>query len=121
MNFRAPEKKPKEHRCVPSAFELDHEARSLATTVATAATSAVATAATSATVATTATSSAAFFARASFIDGQWASAVFLLVQATDRFVGGIFVPHLDESKTFAPTSVPVLDDLSALHRAKLAE
>lgn len=124
MNGRTPKKKPKEHGCVPSAFEFQREARSLATAVATTASSTVAAAATAAsTVATTAAaaSTTALFAGASFVDGQRASAVILLVQATDRFVGGVIVPHLDESETFAPTGVPVLDDLSTLHRAELAE
>ncbi len=133
MNRRTPKKKPKEHRCVPSAFEFQREARGLATAVAATSTttaSTVAAAATTtaaaATVATTAaatatTATTAFFAGAGFVDGQRASAVILLVQAADRFVGGVIVPHLDESETFAPTGVPVLNDLSALHRAKLAE
>ncbi len=117
-------KKPKEHGRVPSAFEFQREARSLATAAAATAAATVATTTAASTVATTAAASAsttAFFAGASFVDGQRASAVILLVQATDRFVGGVIVPHLDESETFAPTGVPVLDDLSALHRAELAE
>ena len=130
MDRRTPKKKPKEHRRVPSAFEFQREARGLATAVAATSTttSAVAAATTAAaatsTVATTAaasTSTTALFAGASFVDGQRTSAVILLVQAADRFVGGVIVPHLDESKTFAPTGVPVLNDLSTLHRAELAE
>ena len=126
-----PKKKPKEHGCVPSAFEFYCEARGLATAVATtttATTSTVAAAATAAATSTVATTSAAtasattaFFAGASFVNGQRASAVILLVQAADRFVGGVVIPHFDESETLAPTCVPVLDDLSTLHRAELAE
>ena len=133
MSRRTPKKKPKEHGCVPSAFEFHREARSLAAAVATTSTTAASTvaaaastAAATSTVATTAAATStstttALFAGASFVDGQRASAVILLVQAADRFVGGVIVPHLDESETFAPTGVPVLDDLSALHRAELAE
>lgn len=129
MNRRTPKKKPKEHGRVPSAFEFQREARGLATAVAatstTASTVAAATTAAAASTVATATAasaaSTAFFAGAGFVDGQRTSAVILFVQATDRFVGGVIVPHLDESETFAPTGVPVLDDLSTLYRAELAE
>lgn len=127
MNRRTPMKKPKEHGSVPSAFEFHREARSLAAAVATTtATSTVSAAATTAasTVATTASATStttAFFAGASFVDRQLTAAVILLVQVADRLVGRVFIGHLDEPETFAPAGVPVLDDLSTLHRAKLAE
>lgn len=104
------------------------EARGLATTVTattTASTVAAATttAAAAATVATTTATSTttALFAGTGFVDGQRSAAVILLVQAADCFVGGVIIRHLDESEAFAPTSVPVLDDLSTLHRTESAE
>ena len=101
------------------------EARSLATAVATTTSaSTVAAAATAAsTVATAATpsSTTALFAGASFVDGQRTPVVILLVQSTDRFVGGVVIPHLDESEALASSGVTILNNLSTLHRAELAE
>ena len=130
------QKKPKEHGCVPSAFDfqhgagLQHKAGSLATAVAatsattsaaavstsaSAAAATTATAATAATVSATTSASATLFAGTGFVDSQRTPVVILLVQTTDRLVGGIIIRHFDETETLAPTGVPVLNDLSTLH------
>ena len=126
-------KKPKEHGCVPSAFDfqhgagLQHKAGSLATAVAatsattsaavstTSAAAAATTATAATTVSATTSASATLFAGTGFVDSQRTPVVILLVQTTDRLVGGIIIRHFDETETLAPTGVPVLNDLSTLH------
>ena len=109
---------------------MQHKAGSLATAVAatsattsaavsTSASAAAATTATAATAATTVSAttsaSATLFAGTGFVDSQRTPVVILLVQTTDRLVGGIIIRHFDETETLAPTGVPVLNDLSTLH------
>lgn len=100
---------------------LEDLATAVAATTSTVSASTATTTATASASAVTSAAATALFAGTGFVDGQRASAVILLMQSSDRFVGGIVIPHLHETETFAPTGVPVLDDLSTLHRAELAE
>ena len=88
---------------------------------AVAATSTTASSVSATTTAAAAATTTALFARLGFVNGQRATAVILLVQATDRFVGGIVIPHLDETETLAAAGITVLDDLSTPHLSERAE
>jgi hypothetical protein len=97
-----------------------------ATAAATAAESASAAAATAATEsATTAaaatTAATAFFTRPGFVDGQGASAVLLAVEGCNGSLRFLVVGHFDESETFAPAGVPIVDDLGGNHLPVSAE
>ena len=85
-----------------------------ATAVATASTAAAAAVAASATAeatTTAASTAASIFARTGFIDGQRPSTVLLPVQGGNSGLRLFVASHLNESKTFGPSGIPVVDDL----------
>ena len=85
--------------------------------------SAVATAFAPATPGPTAAASpaTAALARPGLVHSEASSLMLAIVQALDRRLGlGVRV-HLHETKSFAPTGLPVLNDLSALDRSKLGK
>jgi hypothetical protein len=98
-----------------------------AATPATAAATAEAAAATTAAAATeSATTTAAattrtIFARASFVDGEGATAVLLAVQGCDRRLGFLIGSHFDEPEPLGSAGVSVVDDLGRDNRAVLAK
>jgi hypothetical protein len=70
---------------------------------------------------TTTTAATSLFARLGFVDGQRTTVVIFLVQATDRFIGGIVIPHFNEAETLAAAGVTILNDLSTPHLTELTE
>ena len=63
----------------------------------------------------------AIFAGTSFVHGQVAAVVLLLVQRRDCLASRIVIGHFHESKTLAPPGVPVGDDLGTPDLAELGE
>lgn len=110
---------PEVGRLVTSAATT---AAAAATAVATATTAAAAatTAATTA-VATTTAAAATLFAGPGFVDGQRTSVVLLIMQGADCGLGFLIAAHLNKGEALAATGIAILDHLSALNRAELAE
>jgi hypothetical protein len=64
---------------------------------------------------------AAFFARAGFIDGQFPSVDFLIVESLDGGLAFFSRAHLDKAEPFRASRVTIDDDLGGLHRPVLLE
>jgi hypothetical protein len=95
-------------------------ASAAATTTAVAAPAATTAAAEATTSAATATA-AALFARAGFVDGQRAAAMFLAVERADRRLGFLIGAHLDEAESFGSAGVAIVDDLGGDYRPMLSK
>jgi len=106
----------------PTAAAATAAAVAAAATAAAAATEAATAAAAAADAATTTTAAtSAVFARAGFVDGQGAAAMFLAVQGSDRRLGFLIGPHFDEPEPLGSAGVTVVDDLGRDNRAVLAK
>lgn len=92
-----------------------------AATLASATTTTVTTTSPATAAAATATAAATVFPGTSFVDGQVAAIMLLLVQRRDCLAGRIVVGHFDKAEALAPASVPVGNDLGAPNRTVLSK